>query len=379
MNSIGALESFAARLRRAMSGSIAALAFNDLALELFALQFEHNSLYRSFCQGRQLSPAGLRRWEQIPAIPTQAFKEWELSCLPAEERSVVFLSSGTTEHQPSRHFHSHRSLEIYEASLLGWFGVHLLPNDPKNFSLRALALTPSPAQAPHSSLVHMFETVQRRLGFAKFSFTGAKTEEGIWVIDCQAMIALLQEAVLAKEPVMLLGTAFSFVHLLDHMAQRNLALRLPAGSRVMETGGYKGRSRALSKPELHSFIASEFGIPRSCIVCEYGMSELSSQAYDRVCWSPSQPGRKPLFADVSHQEARCFRFPSWVRVQIVSPESGQPVTEAQTGLIRVFDLANVYSVMAVQTDDLAVRRGDGFELIGRAELAEARGCSLMAQ
>ena len=379
MNSIVTLESFAARLRRAMPGSIEASAFNDLALELFALQFEHNFPYRRFCQSRQVSPAGIRRWDQIPAIPTQAFKEAELSCLPGGERSVVFFSSGTTEHQPSRHFHNHKSLEMYEASLLGWFGVHLLPDSAKDLSLRALALTPTPAQAPHSSLVHMFETLQGHLGFAKFSFTGATTQEGLWELDCLATIELLREAVLAKEPVMLLGTAFSFVHLLDHMAQRNLAVKLCAGSRVMETGGYKGRSRVLSKPELHSFIASKLGIPLSRIVSEYGMSELSSQAYDRVSRSENQGGRKAFFGDVAAREARWFRFPPWVRTQIVSAENGREVQMGQTGLIRVFDLANVYSIMAVQTEDLAVRRGAGFELMGRADLAEARGCSLMAQ
>lgn len=378
MNSIDTLESFATRLRRHMSSSIEAAAFNDLALELFALQFEHNPAYRRFCRGRRVSPAGIPRWEQIPAIPARAFKEGELSCLPAEERSVVFFSSGTTEHLPSRHFHNHESLQIYETSLLRCFRVHLLQDASNNSALRALALTPTSAHAPHSSLVHMFETLQHHLGLARFSFTGTTTEDGVWELDRQETIELLQAAVLANEPVMLLGTAFSFVHLLDHMARRNLAMRLPAGSRVMETGGYKGRSRVLSKPELHSFIASRLGIELSHIVCEYGMSELSSQAYDRVSWSQNQPVRDALFGDAVGEETCRFRFPSWVRVQIVSPETGREVLEGQTGLIRVLDLANVYSVMAIQTEDLAVRRTDGFELIGRADLAEVRGCSLMS-
>jgi hypothetical protein len=160
----------------------------------------------------------------------------------------------------------------------------------------------------------------------------------------------------------LLGTAFSFVHLLDHLVESGIRWELPAGSRVLETGGYKGRSRSLPKKELHALIRGRLGIPETHIICEYGMSELSSQAYDRAA------GTDPAV----------FRFPPWARARIISPETGAEVADGETGLIQVFDLANVSSVMAVQTEDLAIRRGRGFELIGRAELAEPRGCSLMA-
>jgi hypothetical protein len=162
----------------------------------------------------------------------------------------------------------------------------------------------------------------------------------------------------------MLGTAFSFVHLLDHLAEKKLRFKLPPGSRVMETGGYKNRSRNLPKSELHALITERLGVSSADILCEYGMSELSSQAYDA--------------AGGMNGGARPFRFPLWARAQIISPETGREVREGETGLVRVFDLANVFSALAIQTEDLAVRRGEGFELIGRAELAEPRGCSLMA-
>ena len=165
-------------------------------------------------------------------------------------------------------------------------------------------------------------------------------------------------------PVTLLGTAFSFIHLLDFIVGKNLHFKLPPGSRVLETGGYKGRSRELPKTELHALVTERLGIPPSHIICEYGMSELSSQAYDRTAGVPTIPQSR-------------FRFPPWARVQIISPETGREVGEGETGLIRVFDLANVWSVMAIQTEDLGVRRGDGFELMSRAKAVEPRGCSLM--
>ena len=186
-------------------------------------------------------------------------------------------------------------------------------------------------------------------------------------------------------PVALLGTAFSFVHLLDFLVGKKFHFKLPPGSRVLETGGYKGRSRELPKAELHALITERLGIPPIHIVCEYGMSELSSQAYAQCdvqpIPDPSMEGNK-LRAQTSTLPSTGgagggFRFPPWARAQIISPETGREVGEGETGLIRVFDLANVWSVMAIQTEDLAIRRGDGFELIGRAKTAEPRGCSLM--
>ena len=355
------LSSFAARLRELIADRQSAIGnrqFSELALELFALQFKCNFAYRKICEARKLTPQVVERWTQIPAVPTGAFKELELTSILPEERTAVFHSSGTTEQKPSRHFHNAESLAVYEASLWKWFELHF--GDKSEL----LFLTPSPKSAPHSSLVHMFETVRQKSGLPESVFAGNISADGAWMLDFAATIQRLKSACDSGEPLTLLGTAFSFVHLVDYLAENKLRFQLPAGSRVMETGGYKNRSRVLPKTELHALITEHLGVPRENIICEYGMSELSSQAYDLEVGS-----RRP--------EVRSFRFPPWARVQIVSPETGRETAERETGLIRVFDLANVFSVAAIQTEDLGVRRGDGFELIGRAQLAEPRGCSLM--
>jgi hypothetical protein len=193
-----------------------------------------------------------------------------------------------------------------------------------------------------------------------------------------------------QQPILILGTAFLYVHLLDYLTEIDTRFKLPAGSRVMETGGYKGRSRTIPKDELHQLICERLGILPTDILCEYGMSELSSQAYDRspnqFPYQPRSSRRKEAQTASSRinqslltsAATRVFHFPPWARVQIISPETGREVNEGETGLIRVFDLANVFSVMAIQTEDLGIRRGAGFELVGRASFAEARGCSLMA-
>ncbi len=348
--------------------------FNLLALSLFTLQFAHNLPYQKFCQSRRVSPDTVTDWSEIPAIPTAAFKELELTSLPTQERTVVFHSSGTTTQQPSRHFHNAESLAIYQASLLPWFRAHLLAGLDESGQGHSpvtqdkppfICLTPTPAQAPHSSLAYMFDTVRRELGSPDSVFTGNVDPRGAWQLDVDKTVAALRECAAANRQVILLGTAFSFVHLLDQLAETKLHLSLPPGSRVLETGGYKGRSRTLPKAELHALITQFLGIPAARITCEYGMSELSSQAYDRVAGSCAN-------------SQRLFQFPPWTRVKIISPETGREVTDGETGLLRIYDLANVRSVMAIQTEDLAVRHGDGFELIGRAASAEPRGCSLMA-
>ena len=354
--------------------------FNRLALELFALQFKSNAAYRKICEARRLTPKVVENWMQIAAVPTSAFKELDLTCLTPDERTTVFHSSGTMEQKPSRHFHSPESLKLYEASLLPWF----LGNVPQNCGLRIadcglVILTPSPAQAPHSSLVHMFETVRQKLGAADTAFVGKLSDDGSWTLDFSAVVEALSPRRQTPDarPQLLLGTAFSLVHLLDFLAENNLRFDLPAGSRVMETGGYKNRSRAMPQIELHQLITERLGVPPSHIICEYGMSELSSQAYENVTgdtWQVTRSGSASCHVSLV---TRHFRFPPWTRVQIISPETGREVADGETGLIRVFDLANVFSVMAIQTEDLGIRRGDEFELIGRVALAEARGCSLM--
>ncbi|MDB6024830.1 MAG: putative acyl protein synthase/acyl-CoA reductase-like protein [Verrucomicrobiales bacterium] len=362
------LRKFIARHSSPTDGASSDSDFNELALELFARQLENVPPFRELCRAKNISQ--VTHWKQIPAVPTTAFKEYEMTSLASEERSAVFHSSGTTEQRPSRHFHSADSLAIYEASLLPWFqknflGDHedLLENETVNATEKFgfIILTPPPTLAPNSSLVHMFETVRRELGSRDSFFGGQLDNNGAWTLDIEQVLFGIRKSMCANRPIAIVGTAFSFVHLLDHFEAKNMRYRLAEGSRVLETGGYKGRSRVLPKPELHALITKHLGISTSHIFCEYGMSELSSQAYD---------------APLAH--SRSFKFPAWARVQIISPETGLEVGEGETGLIRIYDLANVRSVMAIQTEDLGIRRGDALELIGRSAVVEPRGCSLMS-
>jgi hypothetical protein len=327
--------------------------FNRLALELFAAQREAVPIYRALCERRNIRPGSIEHWRHIPALPTRAFKEYEVSSIPPGEWTLVFHSSGTTGQTPSRHCHNAKSLSVYESSLLPWFQRHFL--GAESVPMKLFFLTPE--VAPNSSLVHMFTTVRRIFGTPDSAFTGRLNADGSWGLDLEQTLAVVRAAVDENTAIGLLGTAFSFVHLLDHLQSAGKRFALPKCSRVMETGGYKGRSREVPKAQLRLLLSKFLGVHQTRVVAEYGMSELSSQAYEDA--------------------EGVFRFPPWARTLVISPETGAEAGEGEPGLLRVFDLANIGSVMAVQTEDLAVRRGSGFALLGRAGASEQRGCSLL--
>jgi hypothetical protein len=143
VNTTTSFAEFGARLRGLLHSD-----FERLALELFRLQFQANAAYRVICESRGMTPAKVSHWSEIPAVPTAAFKEFELSCLLPEERTTVFHSSGTTAQKPSRHYHSSESLALYEDALLEGFCENVVKRGP----ITILALTPTAAEAPHSSL-----------------------------------------------------------------------------------------------------------------------------------------------------------------------------------------------------------------------------------
>jgi hypothetical protein len=342
--------------------------FNELALSIARVQVTLNPLLKALCEKKEIDPLCLQHWMEIPAIPASAFKMSECSCLAANDFTTIFHSSGTTGQVVSRHGHNEETLALYESSMVPWFKHHLCGDDTKRLSF--LSLTPSSLDAPHSSLAHMMATVINHCGAGEGRFTGAVDASKAWILDVQKTVNALEAMVEGNQPVVVLGTAFSFVHLVDHLRERHARFVLPAGSRVMETGGYKGRSRSMPKTELYQLISNWLGVPKTHIVCEYGMCELSSQAYDCRCCAAS--------GVASHENERVFHFPPWARARIISPEDGREVGEGETGLIRVCDTANIGSSIMVQTEDLGIKRGRGFELLGRAVESEPRGCSLMS-
>jgi hypothetical protein len=183
-------------------------------------------------------------------------------------------------------------------------------------------------------------------------------------LDVPRALRELASDACGRAPVAVCGTAFAFVHLLEQIERRGLRFALPDTARVMETGGFKGRSRSLSRDELYGWISDRLGVPPARIVNQYGMTELGSQFYDSVLREPLAPRRKLA--------------PPWTRVRLLDPAGGEEVAAGEIGRIAILDLANTGSICALDTADLGRRVADGFEVIGRDADAEQRGCSIAA-
>ena len=321
--------------------------FADLVRDAFAAHYEHSPPLRVLADAAGLAPGELSDWRQGPMGPTLAFKTQRLTI---DEPREEFHSSGTTDGAPSVHHHPYP--DLYRTVIDATFPAACLAGLERP---PMLSLVPTREQAPKSSLAFMLDHALRRWG-GEDSETVARAG-GIDATRARGFLAARQRD---GRPVVVLATAWAVVQLLEALERLGLAFRLPPGSRLFETGGYKGRSRELSHAELLAALELRLGLPPSAVIREYGMTELTSHFYA----APSPGGDAP------------FTAPPWVRVRVLDPMTLDEIETGATGLLAVFDLANVGSALHVLTEDLARAVNGGFRLVGRAAGAELRGCSL---
>lgn len=282
------------------------------------------------------------------ALATDVFRFARVSSRPESEITHTFRTSGTTH--GARGEHHFADLSLYERAALAAGKRWLFPDVER---IDMVILAPRAEESPDSSLTHMLELYAARFG-ARVTWAW---RDGALLVDA------LEEALgSATAPVAILGTSFALVHAMERSTSR---FALPGGSRLMQTGGYKGRSRELSPEAMRAELVERFGIPEAMIVAEYGMTELSSQAWENTL-------REHLLGEPA--SSRRLRFMPWVRARVVDPRSLAPGVDE--GLLRVDDPANVDSVSAVLTSDLVRAEGDGFVVLGRSADAVPRGCSL---
>ena len=333
--------------------------FDDLALRLFAYQLQYNAPYARYCASLGVSAAAPPlTWHDIPAVPAAAYKEAVLATFDPAKAELVFETSGTTTGTGGRHYMEGRAL--YDAALLAGFDRFMLPGGE---SLRYFNLVPNPSDCPHSSLGYMMGRASALRGdeMTGWYLRGDDLFADAFIADARATIDDARSACVA-------ATAFALASLLDVLAERGVSLAFPAGSRVMETGGFKGRAKVVEREELYARTSAALGIPLECIVAEYGMTELTSQYYDDV------------LLDAAHVslDRRRKLSPPWLRPRVVGPD-GASLPDGTVGALVHVDLANRSSCVAVATEDLGVRFADGLVLIGREHGASLRGCSLDAE
>ena len=337
--------------------------FNTLALDVFAYQFESVSLYRRLCESRRASPDSVNRWQDIPAAPADIFKT-DLGV--SSSREHVFLSSGTTQGTDHRSRHALASLDTYHASVRTHFERMVLADGPGPMS--ALVLGPTRVSHPSSSLAQMFEWCVEDHG----NDVRATTFDAEGGFDLDGAVDWLQAAAASTQPVLILSVSSALSAVIDALRKRGLALRLPADSRIVDTGGNKpsaAGTRVMSAKGLLKACWRYLHVAGYLCVNEYGMTEMLSQFYDDALLSRADGSLTP----------RAKVGPHWVRTLIVDPATLEPVADGEPGLLRHIDLANWESISAIQTLDMGRRLGRGFEHRGRARDAETRGCSQLLE
>jgi hypothetical protein len=328
--------------------------FDALALDLARFQARTVEGYGRLCEARGVDPDRVERAGDVPAVPTDAFKLAHVFAFDAAEAVVTFRTSGTT--LGARGSHAMRDVGTYDAAAMAFgramIAAGLAPPVP------VLVVGPSPAEAPDSSLAHMCGLYARVLA------PGVSAERTFFVresaLDVEGLRARVRSLPPAA-PAIVLATSFALVHLLD--ALHGEVLALPPDSRVMQTGGFKGKSREVTPGDLRRGAARMFGVAERSVLGEYGMTELSTQFWEATLVDDG--ARHGVYVE-----------PPWARVVPVDPETLAPTVDGAIGIARIEDLANVDSAFAVLAYDRVRRVGGGFELLGRAAGATPRGCSI---
>jgi phenylacetate-coenzyme A ligase PaaK-like adenylate-forming protein len=309
--------------------------FTSVTLDVFKYQFKNNKVYRSFCDLLYVHPSDITKIQDIPFLPIQFFKSKKvLSSL--EEIDEVFTSSGTTGSTTSKHFVT--DINYYKTSYLKAFSQFY--GDIKNYVI--LALLPNYLERNGSSLVYMVNDLIQK---------SENSESGFYLNNVEDLIQKLIKLNKNGQKVILIGVSFALLDLVEkYQFELNNTI-------VMETGGMKGRRKELIREELHAILKRGFSVDK--IHSEYGMTELLSQAYSKG--------------------NGLFETPSWMKVLTRDTEDALTIQEnKKTGGINIIDLANYNSCSFIATQDLGKTHNNGtFEIIGRFDNSDIRGCNLM--
>jgi hypothetical protein len=303
---------------------------------VFRFQYQNNAVYRSYCDALQVPVNQVRHIHQIPFLPISFFKSHNVSSGGISINGLIFESSGTTGMQPSRHVVPDG--QLYEQSFRRTFTRFYGPVH----DYCVIGLLPSYLERQHSSLVYMVQDLITQSGHEK---------SGFYLYDFENLAQTLRQLEAAGQKTILFGVTYA---LLDFAEQHPMPLQHTI---VVETGGMKGRKKELLRAEVHALLKKAFSL--NSIHSEYGMTELLSQAY------ALQDGR--------------FQTPPWMRVLVREEDDPLAIhTATATGGINIIDLANIYSCAFIATEDVGRLHADGsFEVLGRLDHAEIRGCSLL--
>tara|TARA_B100000795_G_scaffold92606_2_gene67729 strand:- start:25656 stop:26630 length:975 start_codon:yes stop_codon:yes gene_type:complete len=308
--------------------------FENKALQVFKFQYEHVAIYRTYCDLLKVNPNTVSKITDIPFLPVTFFKQKTILAKNYVSEKI-FSSSGTTGNETSKHYVA--DIKLYEASFMNAFTQQY--GNIEDYTI--LALLPNYLEREGSSLVYMADALITKSKHPK---------SGFYLHNLDALAATLKKLEAQKKKTLLIGVSYALLDLID-LHVLNLEHTI-----VMETGGMKGRRKELIKQALHEKLKRGFGVPT--IHSEYGMTELLSQAYSK--------GKG------------IFNCPPWMKILTRDTQDPRSWVQGKTGGINVIDLANQYTCSFIATQDLGRTHKDGsFEILGRFDTSDLRGCNLM--
>jgi hypothetical protein len=305
------------------------------------------------------SPAVAAYWQRTShgaGVPDTAFKRHAPYLFPRQEPARTFLTSGTTARERGRADYSRHGLELMNASILANAGRHMLNGLDRPAFIR---FVPPPDAAPTMIMAYGMDLIERTFGDPGLSGS-ALGQRGV---DYDRLRAMLDRAVEAGRPVVMIGASFAFVNICDQLEAQGRRWQLPAGSRMIDAGGFKTHSRVIGTEDLRSLVFRSFGIAPADCKNLFGMTELASQLYDGADRPVGPRGERPKCSETFVKA--CVRDPLTLEMK---PDG--------RGLLEVFDLCVLDRPPVVLTGDIGVASPDGVAIVGRVERAP-RGCSLV--
>lgn len=340
------------------SKSTSERAFNEAALAVFEYQYRTIPVVKTLADNAKRWPTSIESWTQIPAVPTPTFKYADLFAHPLADATHIFESSGTSGAPKSRSLFSSEGLKLMELAIRV-NAEEMLTQDGRR--TRIFVLAPPPHTVPKMIMAWGMERLIHHFGLP-----GSRFLIGPDGLNPAEVVSELMSAAQENIPITLIGASFGFVHLLDGFKEKGLQIDCAPGSRTMDAGGFKGKSREIAREELDEALEQCLNIAAHRNVNLLGMTELASQFYDNVLRDNTAEKRHKVNAP-------------WTRTQVLNPTTLEVAHPGQSGLLWHLDLANVERPCVIRTHDMGVTTAEGWQVLGRAQNAEARGCSLTVE
>ncbi len=335
--------------------------FNDYSLQLFRLHYETNKIFREFCDLKKVNPDQITRWQDIPMVYNDVFKTHLVASFPLEQSVMACLTGGTTSlTQRGRIFRDEDGKRLVFSANKKMTGSYLFPDFEEGKRCRILILAPSPQLAPSMGMAIGMDQTRTHFGTDDSIFLLGKSG-----IDVKNLLKALREAEASGVPVALIGATAAYVYFFQSCRRKKMKFKLPAGSRICDGGGYRGRFGVVTREDYYDMVQEILDIPQSHCVNVLGEAETATNLFDDALRRHYKglPPRK-----------RTRPVPPWSRVLAMNIDDLSPLPDGEVGLLAHWDLANVPTVLAVITDNLGYTtdNGTGCEMVGRAKIENGK-------